>query len=263
MKIFVTGSRGFIGSHLVNALSEYELTTFDWNHDKEFPKLEGNYDWVIHLGAISSTTETDVEKIMHQNYDFSVSLFELCREQNINFQYASSASVYGLGDRFDEEAPVDPRTPYAWSKYLFERYVKAYPANHIRVQGFRYFNVYGPEGEEHKGSQASPYAQFKHQAEHDGVIKLFEGSENVKRDFIHVSDVVNTHIKFFHVMESGVWNVGTGVTTSFRDIAEKFNAKIVEIPVPDALKSSYQRYTCADTTKLKQTLDAYNRDFLC
>lgn len=250
MKILVTGDKGFIGQNMVQRLLEkgHTITTFEWG--EQLPTIEG-LDWVIHLGAISSTTEKDVEKVMLQNVDFSIWLINQCEQHSVNFQYSSSASVYGLNQEFKEDSPVDPRTPYAWSKYLFERYIRSCKWSIIH-QGFRYFNVFGPH-EEHKGGQASPYCQFRRQAEEKGVIKVFENSENYLRDFIHVYDVLDFHEKFFEVKESGVWNVGTGVASSFLDVAKKFNALIEVIPMPEILKPSYQTYTCADLTKVRET----------
>jgi ADP-L-glycero-D-manno-heptose 6-epimerase len=122
------------------------------------------------------------------------------------------------------------------------------------VQIFRYFNVYGPH-EDHKGDQASPFHKFREQAK-TGCIKIFEGSEEFKRDFIHVDQVIDVHKKFFKVNESGIWNVGTGKTMSFADVARlannDFQAKIETIPMPSL--NGYQRYTCADMTKLNRTL---------
>lgn len=252
MKIFLTGYRGFIGSHLMTALinAGHDVKVYEWS-EHWIPNIEG-FDWVMHVGANSSTMERNIEKIMFQNYDFSVALYETAAQQGINFQYASSASVYGLGTQFTEDAPVDPRNPYAWTKYLFERYVRQNSRN-IITQGFRYFNVYGPEGEERKGNQASPFAKFKKQAEEQGYVEVFDGP-SAQRDFVHVSRIVDVHLKMLNINESGIWNVGTGQTMSFRDIAEKYTTNIVEIPMPDVLKSNYQYYTCADITKLKRTL---------
>jgi ADP-L-glycero-D-manno-heptose 6-epimerase len=127
----------------------------------------------------------------------------------------------------------------------------------IRVQGFRYFNVYG-SGEEHK-DQPSPYTAFEKQAKETGVIKLFKGSENYKRDFVPVETVCAVHKKFLNVEKSGIWNVGTGIATSFEDVAklvaEKYGATIEYIPMPENLKNQYQAYTCADLTKLKQEIE--------
>lgn len=252
MKILLTGHRGFIGGHMLTRLlaDGHEVTTHEWGD--HYPRIAG-HDWCVHIGANSSTVERDIEKILSQNLDFSVQLYDDCMSCKVKFQYSSSASVYGLGTDFREDAPVDPRNPYAWSKYLFERYVAQHPSSTV-AQGFRYFNVYGPEGEEHKGNQASPYAKFKQQAEQTGEIQLFENSDQYRRDFVHVSEVVNKHIQFFNVRESGVWNIGTGQPKSFRKVAESFNTKIIEIPMPDVLKSNYQEYTCADLTKLNNTL---------
>jgi ADP-L-glycero-D-manno-heptose 6-epimerase len=254
MKILLTGYKGFIGSHLHNRLQQegHEVDVFEWG---EFLPKVNLYEWVIHVGAISSTTEKDVEKIMRQNVNFTISLYELCKSLNVNFQYSSSASVYGLNKIFEETSPVDPRTPYAWSKYFCENYILNNPGQ-ITTQLFRYFNVYGPEGEEHKGNQASPFCQFTKQAQDTGVIKLFENSENYHRDFIHVSEVAHYHIKFLTDKRSGVFNIGRGKTMSFLDvakqIAEKYDARIETIPMPEILKSSYQEYTCADMRKINE-----------
>ena len=253
MKILLTGHRGFIGSHMFRALEAHghDVSVYDWGDI--LPSVI-EQDWVIHMGAISSTTERDVEKVMAQNYDFTVQLYEACHTFGINFQYASSASVYGLVSTFREDAELDPRTPYAWSKYLTERHILRHPMG-ARAQMFRYFNVYGPEGEEHKGSQASPYAQFKRQAEETGEIRVFEGSDRFLRDFVPVSKIVETHLKFLDVKESGVWNVGTGRPRSFMAVAKEFKVPITTIPMPDILRDSYQKYTCADMTKYNNTLN--------
>lgn len=258
MKILLTGHKGFIGSHLLTKLLSlgHEVSTYEWG--EVLPSVM-EQDWVIHVGAISSTTEKDVEKIMRQNVDFTKQLYDACRIFGVHFQFSSSASLYGLGLDFSEDTPVDPRTPYAWSKYLSERYINQYPGGGT-VQIFRYFNVYGPEGEEHKGNQASPFYQFAKQAKEYGTIKIFEGSENYVRDFIHVDDVVNYHIKFMELDNvGGIFNIGTGKTKSFYDVsnevATKYNAKITYIPMPDVLKSSYQKFTCADMFKTKKALN--------
>ena len=249
MKILVTGYKGFIGSHIASSLSEHDVEVYEWG--QSFPGVI-DYDWVIHVGAISSTTERNIEKIMKQNYDFSCELFDDCKTFGVNFQFASSASIYGLGTEFREDSTPDPRTPYSWSKYLFERYAMKNLGGNI-VQIFRYFNVYGP-GEEHKGNQASPFTQFEKQVKSTGQIKVFRGSDDYHRDFIHVDEIVRLHKKFLKIQESGIWNFGTGKTMSFMDVAKKFTDKIMEIDMPEELINSYQKYTCADVTKLKQTL---------
>lgn len=249
MNILVTGYRGFIGQNLVNSFDkQHRLSLFEWGDP--LPEIR-QFDWVIHCGAISSTTESDVDKIMTQNYDFSVDLYNICKDNGVNFQFSSSASVYGLGNEFKETSPVDPRTPYAWSKYMFERYLLNNLPTHSVAQCFRYFNVYGP-GESHKGSQASPFTQFEKQANEVGYVTVFENSENYLRDFIHINEIINIHKKFLSVKESGVWNAGTGKTMSFLEIAKTFNVPIKTIPVPENLKQSYQKYTCADTTKIRR-----------
>lgn len=253
MKILVTGYKGFIGSNMYKRLKElgHEVTGFEWG--EEFPGYD--YDTVMHFGAISSTTERDVDKVMRQNYDFSVWLLETCNRFGIKLQYSSSASVYGLNREFKEDSPVDPRTPYAWSKYMFERYARSKKWG-ITVQGFRYFNVYGP-GEDHKGDQASPYHKFTQQVKQHNKIDLFIGSGTHYRDFVPVEYVMDVHLKFLYIQESGIWNVGTGTPKSFLDVAKEVSYDTTELnffPMPEHLHASYQYYTCADMDKIRKTL---------
>ena len=254
MKILVTGSNGFIGQNMVNALEpHHEVVKNEWG--MAFPGVEG-LDWVIHLGAISSTVETNISKIYRQNVDFSIKLYEECIKHNVKFQFASSASVYGLKSDFKETSPVAPQNHYARSKALFEKYLEFRNAP-ITTHIFRYFNVYGPQ-EEHKGNQASPFTKFMEQAKTSGKIKIFKGSPKYFRDFIHVDEVVDYHQKFLSIDESGVWNVGTGKARSFYDVAleisDKTGATIEFIDFPENLKGNYQEFTKADTTKLWDTL---------
>ena len=253
MKILITGYKGFIGHNMLEAL-KHEHDIILYHYGQPFPSLTG-LDWVIHLGAISTTTETDVEKVLRQNYDFTCMLLVACQMEKVNLQYASSASVYGPTQEFTEDGPVFPQSPYAWSKYLFDRVSASQTYKDIVVQGFRYFNVYG-DHEDHKGDQASPYTKFAKQAKEKGVIELFEGSENYLRDFIHVNEVVEIHKTFFNVKESGIWNVGTGKPRSFeavaREVAEQYDAVIKYIPMPDNVKNQYQAYTRADVSKLRK-----------
>lgn len=257
MRILITGHRGFIGQNMVKRLApEHELTMFEWGDP--LPVVKG-LDLAIHLGAISATTERDVDKIMCQNYDFSQWLLDECARHQVNMQYSSSASVYGTGKNFKEDAPKNPMSPYAWSKYLFDRHVESreWP---IRVQGFRYFNVFGKH-EEHKGNQASPYFQFEKQIRETGKVKLFYGSDALVRDFVPVETVIDSHVKFFNVEESGIWNVGTGKPKSFLDVANEVIAKIgygkIEyVPMPESLVNQYQRFTKADLDKYNKTINS-------
>lgn len=260
MKILVTGHEGFIGKNLASYLKYkgHKVEGWEWQENK-YPDAS-LYDRIIHLGAISSTTEKDVEKVLKQNYEFTMKLVEICDMMGTSLQYASSASVYGQGeDGFSENSMCQPQSPYAWSKYLIDRWIAEYKDDFkINIQGFRYFNVYG-NYEDHKGNQASPVTKFTKQAKEYGKIKVFEHSEGYLRDFISVQDVCLVHEKMLDVDESGIFNVGTGVARSFMSIAEavakKYSAEIERIPMPEELKGQYQEYTCADMTKTLSHID--------
>ena len=106
MKILVTGYKGFIGSHVYNYLVEegHDVTGYDWDESYGCLPYVRDLDWVIHLGAISSTTEKDVSKVFAHNYDFSIKLYNECCAYGVSMQYASSASVYGDLKSFTEDS---------------------------------------------------------------------------------------------------------------------------------------------------------------
>ena len=162
-QILITGSEGFIGKRLADFLESkgYLINRFDLvNNGPDFPKIS-HCDVVIHLGANSSTTEKNLKKILKQNFEFSKKLFELCASKGIKFQYASSASVYGNSETFNETDFCKHLSPYALSKYMFDCWLLNQT---YAYQGFRYFNVYGL-GENKKGEQASPVYKFIKQAQ--------------------------------------------------------------------------------------------------
>ena len=259
-RVLITGAGGFIGGNLAAFLSArgYDVTKFDISlGNSGYPELI-NQDYVIHLGANSSTTETDVKKIVEQNFEYSKKLYEMCKLIDIKFQYASSASVYGTSKSFKETDFCKPLSPYAFSKYMFDCWLmnQDYP-----YQGFRYFNVYGL-GEDKKGKQASPVSKFIKQAQKNGEIKIFEKSEKYKRDFVSIDDVCEIHYRMLESDASGVFNVGTGSTASFRDVADiikqRSNCIITEVSMPQELKGQYQKFTKADNSKLLEIIGDYD-----
>lgn len=258
MKILITGYRGFIGRNMYDWLAQepdWEVDGYDWDPDS-WPDVK-DYDWVIHLGAIADMTETDVDKVMLQNYDFSCWLFKECQRYGVNLQYASSSSVYGDTKDFSEYSACHPQTPYAWSKYLFDRWVFDQKPT-IMVQGFRYFNVYG-KWMHLRGRRANAIYKWRQQARKENIIEVWENAEHVYRDWTWVGDVCRLHIDFLKTVKgSGIWNVGSGLSHSFLDIAETIaeqeNVELKLIPMPEEEKSRFRNKTCADLTKLKQTI---------
>lgn len=283
--IIVTGGAGFIGSNIVRGLNgigiddiiivdnmtnskkHRNLNALSFNDyiDKEdfINSLDTfkNYkiEAIFHQGACSDTMEQDGRYMMHNNYDYSKKLLEFSAENRIRFIYASSASVYGdARNGFKEEEKNEyPLNVYAFSKFLFDRYVrKLIEKVSIQIVGLRYFNVYGPQ-ETHKGKMASVIYHFHNEILDDGTIKLFEGSDNFKRDFVFVDDVVNVNL-FFLENENlrGIYNCGSGQAEPFLKIAEIMqrlykNVRIEFIKFPEELKDKYQTFTQADISLLK------------
>lgn len=278
MKILVTGSEGFIGRYMINCLQEintlqrnevYEIFTYDVKVDKNFPEIK-NYDAVMHFGALSSTTETDIHKVLHYNYEISKKIIDECIEHGILLQLSSTASFYkpSFGIASKESDEIYPKSLYSLSKALMENSCKPLrnKANY-KIQIFRYFNVFSHILEAHKGEQASPYYRFTNKIKNGEKIKLFHGSDKIFRDFVHVENVCKTQMKFLNIPEYDTWNIGSGKATSFKDIAidiirdkhplDNYEDWIEYIDMPENLKNHYQYYTCADLTKLNETLSKY------
>ena len=255
--ILVTGSSGFIAQHFIEALESRGDVVLAVDVDDAFELLESEHlfkdiEMIIHQGAISDTRAENVEELYRHNVLYSMQLFDIAARFEIPVRYASSASVYGnaqeMGYAF--EAPLNQ---YGLSKLILDRWVEDNMKYWKDIQGFRYYNVYG-QGEDNKvlyGS-ASPISTFIDQANRDGVIKIFEGSEQFFRDFIYVKDVVD--VVLYNTRPSGIYDLGTSRPRSFYEIAhmiaEALGAKVETIPFPDRLRGKYQTYTeCGEKWK--------------
>ncbi len=310
----VTGAAGFIGSNLVKALNERgenqilavdnlqradkfrnltDCDIADYLDKGEFlerlqqGEFEGTVAAVLHQGACSDTMETDGRYMMENNYRYSLALLEFCQNESVPLLYASSAAVYGAGTVFKEAREFEaPLNVYGYSKFLFDQVVRRrLPEATGQIVGLRYFNVYGPR-ESHKGRMASVAYHLFHQYRREGRVRLFRGSGGYgdgeqRRDFVSVEDVVEVAMYFLeHGEISGIFNVGTGASQSFNDVAlATVNAcraaeglppltlaalreqGIVEyIQFPDDLKGKYQSYTQADVGALRRA--GYQKPFL-
>jgi ADP-L-glycero-D-manno-heptose 6-epimerase len=290
--IVVTGGAGFIGSNIVYQLNQQgrqdiivvddltdgtkfqnlaDCVIADYLDKDEFLALISeqkiiakDIETVFHEGACSTTTEWNGRFMMQNNFTYSKALLHYCLDQRIALIYASSAAVYGAGHVFKETPTAEqPLNVYGYSKLAFDQYVRQIlPIARSQVVGLRYFNVYGPR-EQHKGSMASVAFHLHNQAKNDGIVKLFEGCDNYgngeqRRDFVYVDDVVQVNLWLAaHPKVSGIFNVGTGRSQSFNDVANTVlkkhqQAKLHYIPFPDSLKGRYQSFTEADITALRQ-----------
>ncbi len=296
--IVVTGGAGFIGSNIVAALAARgeDVVVSDalgsderWKnlakhkvHDILSPRelfdtlkrASQDIRAVIHMGAISSTTERDVDLILRNNVRLSLDLWEWCGEHKVRFLYASSAATYGDGQAgFDDEttsaalARLRPLNPYGWSKHVIDRrIVSDVEANRTappQWAGLKFFNVYGPN-EYHKAGMKSVVAQMYPDIVRSGRVSLFkshrEGVEDggQTRDFIYVEDVVAVVLWLLETPDvSGLFNVGTGQARTFADLAQAAFSALGREPeinyrdMPEELRARYQYFTEANMERLR------------
>ena len=306
--IVVTGGAGFIGSNLVAALEEKgetDLVVCDRLRDGDkwrnigkrglsdivlpedlpaFLERRGSdVRAVFHMGAISSTTETDADLILRTNVHLSRDLWGWCADHQVPFIYASSAATYGDGAQgFDDDGSVEglaglrPMNPYGWSKHLFDRMVARWVQDGAPTPpqwaGLKFFNVYGPN-EYHKGSMQSIVSKAFPVANVGDEVTLFRSHNpdyadgGQLRDFVSVRDCVEIMLWLLdHPETSGLFNLGTGAARSLLDVIRSLfvalgrEVKVQWVDTPMEIRDRYQYYTQAEMGRLRAV--GYDRPFL-
>ncbi|MCK1345790.1 MULTISPECIES: ADP-glyceromanno-heptose 6-epimerase [unclassified Bradyrhizobium] len=297
--IVVTGAAGFIGSNIVADLElsgKGPIAVCDWfgSGDKwlnlakrsiaAFVAPEGLIEFlntnasairaVIHMGAISATTEKDVDRLVELNVNFSVNLWDWCVAARVPFVYASSAATYGAreSDFIDRDDPASlgelrPLNGYGWSKNVVDQIFAARVADGRpkppQWVGLKFFNVYGPN-EYHKDDMRSVVAKLFDNVTGGRGIQLFKSYRSdvkhgeQKRDFIYVKDCSKVvRLVLDNPNVSGIFNVGTGTARSFLELAMLVRAHLNrDVPIefvdmPEAIRTKYQYFTEADMTKFR------------
>lgn len=295
--IIVTGGAGFIGSNIIAGLEEHGRTDIvvvdrfgkgeKWRNlakrnlyavilpEDLLPYVrqhEKQIDFVIHMGAISSTTEQDVDLIVQTNFSLTMELWRFCAQFQKRLIYASSAATYGAGERgFADISSIEflndlrPLNAYGWSKALVDRAIAREQGGRTPLQcvGLKFFNVYGPN-EYHKGGQQSVIAQIYPNVAADCDVELFKSYRTdiedgeQRRDFVWVGDVVSVVLWMMeHPEVSGIFNVGTGEARTFNELARSVwkavgkTPKIVYKDMPEKLRETYQYFTEAKLDRLR------------
>jgi len=290
--IVVTGGAGLIGSALVWALNRRGFddilivdrldTSEKWRHlvplrfsdyldadEFEARAIDGDdfggVGTLFHLGACSSTTETDADYLMRNNYEYTKHLAQWALDGGARFVYASSAATYGgLEDGLSDEAELRSLRPlnmYAYSKHLFDLYA-ARNGFADELCGIKYFNVFGPN-EDHKGEMRSVVCKAYDQIRNGGCVKLFKSHRpefrdgEQCRDFIYVKDAVEMTIHLAQSGAGGLFNVGAGKAQTWLDLvrpiftALELPERIEFVEMPASLREKYQYSTCARIERLR------------
>lgn len=293
--ILLTGGAGFIGSCILQALNAKGIerivvvddlsTPSVWQNlvRKRFCELlhkdqlflwlqdrDSEIEAIIHLGACSTTTESDANYLLENNYRYSRRLAEYALKQGIPFLYASSAATYGDGslgfsDAHDLLESLEPLNMYGYSKHLFDLWALR-EGLLSRMIGLKYFNVYGPN-EYHKGRMASAIMKMVPELLQNGYITLFASTDPSKyadgeqrRDFIYVKDAVRITLELWERDIGGIYNVGSGVASTWNELARAVcralnkPEAIKYVPMPQDLLGKYQNFTQADMSKTTKIL---------
>lgn len=290
--IVVTGALGFIGSCLISKLNKegYDdiVAVDDFSKVEKERNLEGKtlktkvgrkdfiswledfnqeVEFIYHIGARTDTTEFDKAIFDELNLEYTKSIWNICSKHSIPLVYASSAATYGLGefgyeDNHDIVEKLKPLNPYGDSKNDFDIWALKQKDQPPFWAGLKFFNVYGPN-EFHKGRMASVIFHTFNQINQNGGMKLFRSHNpdytdgGQLRDFVYVKDVVNVCMFLKNnTPESGLYNLGTGKSRTFLDLARNtFKAldkaeNISFIDTPEDIRDKYQYFTEANMTKL-------------
>jgi ADP-L-glycero-D-manno-heptose 6-epimerase len=297
---FVTGGAGFIGSNIAARLAEdrdldvvvcdrlHAAETGKWRNIAKHPigdfvAPDDMFDWlekrwrdveiVVHMAAISSTTEPDADKILHNNFTLSRDLFRWCADRQRRLVYASSAATYGGGEHgFDDDndyealARLRPLNAYGWTKALFDLFARRQALRDYAPPqwvGLKFFNVYGPN-EEHKRSMKSVASQIWPHVRDGQSVQLFKSYRpdvpdgGQKRDFVYVRDAADIARWLYETPQvNGIFNLGSGQARSFEEMARqvfKAAGKAPQIdftPMPPAIRDKYQYFTEAKMDRLK------------
>jgi len=217
------------------------------------------FDYIFHQAAISDTRVYDQEIVMKTNVNSFYDLLNIAKKDGAAMIYASSAATYGSLSSPQTVGKEHPENPYGYSKYAMDQIAYRYARENpdMTIVGLKFFNVYGPR-EYYKARTSSMVIQLGHQILDGKAPRLFEGSDQIFRDFIYIDDVVQANIKACNPKQNGTYNVGTSSPRSFQDIADILQTELATDLGTEYIVNpydGYQMHTQADITTSREYLD--------
>ena len=199
------------------------------------------------------------EIIMQTNVHSFHRLLKIAKNNDAVMVYASSAAVYGNSQSPQTVGKENPENPYGYSKYVMDQIAYQYANENpdMTIAGLRFFNVYGPR-EYYKAKTSSMVIQLGHQILDGKAPRLFEGSDQIMRDFINIDDVLQANIKACNPKSNGTFNVGTSAPRSFQDVADISQKELGTDLGTEYFPNPYEGYqfhTQADITQSKEILN--------
>ena len=259
-EVFSNGNLKSFG-HYKNLINfKGEIICGDINNKNDLELLNSyQFDYIFHQAAISDTRVIDQKIIMKTNVNSFYDLLAIAKKDDAVMIYASSAATYGNLPSPQTVGKESPENAYGYSKYVMDLVAKNYSIKNpeMIISGLRYFNVYG--GREFlKGKTASMVIQIAHQILDGKPPRLFEGSNNILRDFIYIEDVIQANIKACEPKNNGTYNVGTSISRSFQDIADILQKELGTSLATEYFPNPYNDYqmkTQADISSTRENLN--------
>ena len=282
-RVLVLGGEGFIGSHVVNALtaSGHDVTTstrrekpvradlrsvyVDFLSSTDLARAVRGQDCVVHCVSLTNPALSHVDPFIdvETNVRMSVHLMEACRDAGVKrlVFLSSGGAIYGetSGGAIPEGHPTRPISPYGIGKLAIEGYLRFYRRKYgLDSVVLRLSNVYGP-GQRTSHGRHGVIAVFAERALAGLPLSIF-GDGGMSRDYIFVSDAARVVARSVsEELAHSTYNVGSGVATKVSDVVDAIESGLRRPVTRNFVEApeTYVREICLDCTRAVREFGAF------